>query len=74
MMARKTYKSFIFPETLLDTLDMMDEAGSARFARYIHNYGVRGIEPELEGIEKALWVFMRILIDDMREQEPYTGE
>jgi hypothetical protein len=73
MMARKTYKSFVFGETLLDTIETLPESERGRFMYYINVYGIRGEEPELGGMEKAVWIQIKALIDEAQDGRRNNG-
>jgi len=57
------FKKFVFGETLEQALDALPEDMQLRFYRMIKNYGLHGIEPELTGMELAVWVQMKAMID-----------
>jgi len=57
------FKKFVFGETLEQALDALPDEMQLRFYRMIKNYGLHGIEPELTGVELAVWVQMKAMID-----------
>jgi len=57
------FKKFVFGETLEQALDALPDEMQLRFYRMIKNYGLHGIEPELTGVELAVWVQMKDAID-----------
>jgi hypothetical protein len=61
---KKRYKMFVFGETLQKAIDVIPEADQLRFYRIISQYGINGIEPELSGLEAAVWVQMKDMIDN----------
>jgi len=62
------FKKFIFGETLEQAIEAIPEEYQLKFFRFIKNYGLHGIEPELTGFELATWVLMRESIDNMARQ------
>jgi hypothetical protein len=63
---KKEYKKFVVGETLYEAINKLPAGTKERFAAYSMQYGIEYIEPELEGLEAALWVTMRDLIDNTR--------
>jgi hypothetical protein len=63
-MRKKRYRKFVFGETLDIAIESLPEEYQFRFYRYIKNYGLYGIEPELEGLELPVWVQMKTMIDN----------
>ena len=57
------FKKFIFGETLEQAIDAIPEEYQLKFFRFIKDYGLHGIEPELTGFELATWVQMKAMID-----------
>jgi hypothetical protein len=58
------YKKFVFGETLQKAVAQIPESEQLRFYRIIVNYGIDGLEPELNGFEAAVWVQMKDMIDN----------
>jgi hypothetical protein len=65
---RGKYKSFVFGETLQLMLEPLSPAKQAKFYKYIVNYGLYGKEPDLVKMERALWVGMKALIDNLKKE------
>jgi hypothetical protein len=62
---RTQYKRFIFGETLRTALNAVPESEQTRFFNIVMDYGLDGTEPVLTGFEKAVWVQMKALIDNL---------
>jgi hypothetical protein len=61
----KNYKKFVFGETLERAIEAIeDRDDKLRFYGFIVAYGLHGIEPELKGFEKSVWVQMKDVIDN----------
>jgi hypothetical protein len=61
---KKRYKMFVFGETLQKAIDQLPETEQLRFYRMIVRYGIDGVAPELTGLEAAVWVQMKDMIDN----------
>jgi hypothetical protein len=61
---KKQYKMFVFGETLQKAINQLPETEQLRYYRIIVEYGLDGIEPELNGFEAAVWVQMKAMIDN----------
>jgi len=57
------FRKFIFGETLEQAIEAIPEEYQLKFFRFIKDYGLHGIEPELAGFELATWVQMKAMID-----------
>jgi hypothetical protein len=55
---------FVFGETLKKAIAQIPESEQLRFYRIIVEYGIEGIEPDLSGLESAVWVQMKDMIDN----------
>ena len=55
--------SFVFFETFYDMLKELSDSDKLKYFVYITEYGLYGNEPNLCGIEKALWVHIKYVID-----------
>jgi hypothetical protein len=64
MKMKKQYKMFVFGETLQKAIALIPEAEQLRFYRIIVEYGLNGIDPELSGLEAAIWIQMKDMIDN----------
>lgn len=53
-------------------IEDLPEENKAEFLMYIYNYGAKGIEPELEGFAKTVWLKIQRRIDADREQYEST--
>ena len=56
--------SFIFYESFKRQLDELDNATQIRFYQAITMYGIDGVEPDFSGIEKALWLQFKFVLDE----------
>jgi hypothetical protein len=67
---------FVFGDTLEKAIELIPESEQLRYYRYIKDYGLHGIEPDLSGFEAATWIQMKTLIDNtMPEKGNYrTGK
>ena len=45
-------------------IEDLPEEMKGKFLRYVYEYGIKGIEPELAGLEKTVWVKIKRRIDD----------
>jgi hypothetical protein len=66
---KNQYKMFVFGETLKKAIDQIPETEKLRFYQIIVEYGIDGIEPELNGFEAAVWVQMKDMIDNTMPQK-----
>jgi hypothetical protein len=57
-------KHFIFGETMQKAVNQIPETEQLRFYRIIVEYGIDSIEPELNGLEAAVWVLLKETIDE----------
>ena len=55
--------SFVFYETFESVIEELPEEMQLKFYKYITQYGLHGIEPEVTGIEKAIWTQIQFAID-----------
>jgi hypothetical protein len=55
---------FVFGDTLEKAIEAIPEDQQLRYYRYIKDYGLHGIEPDLSGFELATWIQMQTLIDN----------
>lgn len=53
-------------------IEDLPEENKAEFLMYIYNYGAKGIEPELTGFAKTVWLKIQRRIDADREQYEST--
>lgn len=53
-------------------IEDLPEENKAEFLMYIYNYGAKGIEPELAGFAKTVWLKIQRRIDADREQYENT--
>jgi len=53
-------------------IEDLPEENKAEFLMYIYNYGAKGIEPELTGFAKTVWLKIQRRIDADREQYENT--
>lgn len=53
-------------------IEDLPEENKAEFLMYIYNYGAKGIEPELAGFAKTVWLKIQRRIDTDREQYENT--
>ena len=53
-------------------IEDLPEENKAEFLMYIYNYGAKGIEPELTGFAKTVWLKIQRRIDTDREQYENT--
>ena len=53
-------------------IEDLPEENKAEFLMYIYNYGAKGLEPELEGFAKTVWLKIQRRIDADREQYEST--
>ena len=54
---------FVFGDTLGNAIEAIPEEHQLRYYKYIKDYGLHGIEPDLSGFELATWVQMKTMID-----------
>jgi hypothetical protein len=73
-MARKKYKSFVFGESLFLSLKEMEAADQLRYYNYITNYGLYGVEPQLSGFERIVWLQMKTLISNLKDGRGGSGD
>jgi hypothetical protein len=59
-----SFGMFIFGDTLEKAIEAIPEDHQLKYYRYIKDYGLHGIEPDLSGFELATWVQMKTLIDN----------
>lgn len=60
--------SFVFYETFETVINELPEDMQLKFYKYITQYGLHGIEPELNGIEKAVWTQIQFAIDEAQSR------
>lgn len=60
--------SFVFYETFESVIEELPEEMQLKFYRYITQYGLHGIEPEVTGIEKAIWTQIQFAIDQAQNR------
>ena len=60
--------SFVFYETFESVIEELPEEMQLKFYRYITQYGLHGIEPEVAGIEKAIWTQIQFAIDQAQNR------
>ena len=60
--------SFVFYETFELVIEELSEEMQLKFYRYITQYGLHGIEPEVTGIEKAIWTQIQFAIDQAQNR------
>ena len=60
--------SFVFYETFELVIEELPEEMQLKFYRYITQYGLHGIEPEVTGIEKAIWTQIQFAIDQAQNR------
>jgi hypothetical protein len=65
-MNERKYKKFVVGETVYEALGRLPEELRGKFALYVMSYGIEYKEPELTGLEAALWVSLRDQIDNTR--------
>jgi hypothetical protein len=65
-MANKEYKKFVVGETLRDIIQELESDQKLRFYEAIMDYGIDKKKPNFTGMEKALWVSIRDVIDNTR--------
>ena len=60
--------SFVFYETFESVIEELPEEMQLMFYKYITQYGLHGIEPEVTGIEKAIWTQIQFAIDQAQNR------
>lgn len=60
--------SFVFYETFESVIEELPEEMQLKFYKYITQYGLHGIEPEVTGIEKAIWTQIQFAIDQAQNR------
>lgn len=60
--------SFVFYETFESVINDLPEDMQLRFYKYIAAYGLHGTEPEVSGIEKAIWTQIQFAIDEAQSR------
>ena len=60
--------SFVFYETFESVIEELPEEMQLKFYKYITQYGLYGIEPEVSGIEKAIWTQIQFAIDQAQNR------
>ena len=60
--------SFVFYETFESVIEELPEEMQLKFYKYITQYGLHGIEPEVTGIEKAIWTQIQFSIDQAQNR------
>ena len=60
--------SFVFYETFESVIEELPEEMQLKFYKYITQYGLHGIEPEVSGIEKAIWTQIQFAIDQAQNR------
>ena len=60
--------SFVFYETFESVIEELPEEMQLKFYKYIKQYGLHGIEPEVTGIEKAIWTQIQFAIDQAQNR------
>ena len=60
---------FVFFESFYEMLKELEVDMRMRFYAYICEYGLYGTEPELSGVEKALWIPIKLSIDSMQSKQ-----
>ncbi len=60
--------SFVFYGTWQEQLNELPDDMRLKFYGYICNYGLYDTEPEVRGIEKALWIPIKYAIDTAKER------
>ena len=60
--------SFVFYETFEAVIEELPEEMQLKFYKYITQYGLHGIEPEVTGIEKAIWTQIQFAIDQAQSR------
>ena len=60
--------SFVFYETFESVIEELPEEMQLKFYKYITQYGLHGIEPEITGIEKAIWTQIQFAIDQAQNR------
>lgn len=64
---------FIFGETIAEAIEAIPEEHQLRFYRYVKDYGLHRIEPELSGFELSTWIQMKNMIDNTRPKSHAQG-
>ena len=59
---------FVFYETFESVIEELPEEMQLKFYKYITQYGLHGIEPEVTGIEKAIWTQIQFAIDQAQNR------
>jgi hypothetical protein len=65
----KEYKKFVIGETLYEAINKLPDGIKQNFAIYSMQYGIEYKEPVLEGVEAALWITFRDIIDNTRPKK-----
>ena len=60
--------SFVFYETFESVIEELPEEMQLKFYKYITQYGLHGVEPEVTGIEKAIWTQIQFAIDQAQNR------
>ena len=60
--------SFVFYETFESVIEELPEEMQLKFYKYITQYGLHRIEPEVTGIEKAIWTQIQFAIDQAQNR------
>ena len=60
--------SFVFYETFESVIEELPEEMQLKFYKYITQYGLHGIKPEVTGIEKAIWTQIQFAIDQAQNR------
>ena len=60
--------SFVFYETFESVIEELPEEMQLKFYKYITQYGLHGIKPEVTGIEKAIWTQIQFSIDQAQNR------
>jgi hypothetical protein len=62
-MKKKQFDTFIFSETTINQIRALPEESQLKYFWAVTNYSLEGIESNFTGIELAVWIPMRDLID-----------
>jgi len=66
MSTQRMFSTFMLSETTLKQIKILPEDLQLKFFWAISNYGIEGIEPDFTGMELAIWISMRDLINAHR--------
>ena len=65
----KLFSTFVLCETTVNQLRALPENMQLKFFWALIDFGIDGIEPELTGTEKAIWIPMRDIIYKMKQKD-----